>query len=196
MKAAGRFFRVYANGWLSIWSRGDHYSNGHCSGRSEILMLMSIIFLCLLALVLSVANKFIKVTFFNFNEQYSPKKKMKRGKWTSKKWIQITPGIMLSNWDMNYGLFMKIISAGLYRNRRLASVQKVLALIHSCNLQISPYRPINSRLFDTFSRDAIDAFSHYKVNLSVSTLWAIVIVKRIAVLCHRWTFNCSPLAHN
>lgn len=38
-------------------------------------MLMSIIFLCLLALVLSVANKFIKVTFFNFNEQYSPKKK-------------------------------------------------------------------------------------------------------------------------
>lgn len=31
-------------------------------------MLMNIIFLCLLALVLSVANKFIKVAFFNFNE--------------------------------------------------------------------------------------------------------------------------------
>jgi len=62
-------------------------------------MLMNIIFLCLLALVLSVANKFIKVAFFNFNEHpgtRNPELPYPQ-KWTSKEWIQITQGIMLLN---------------------------------------------------------------------------------------------------
>lgn len=50
-----------------------HWINGKWrKAKSAIFMLMNIIFLCLLSLALSVANKFIKVAFFNFNDESSP----------------------------------------------------------------------------------------------------------------------------